>query len=71
MRIWELAYADDIVLLARNKVALEDIMLTFGRFLKETKLQLNVEKSKIMVFNRKKRERKEVWKWKGREIEEV
>jgi len=71
MRIWELAYADDIVLLARNKVALEDIMLTFGRFLKETKLELNVEKSKIMVFNRKKRERKDVWKWKGREIEEV
>jgi len=42
MRIWELAYADDLVLLARNKVALEDMMLTFGRFLKERKLELNV-----------------------------
>jgi len=31
-RIWELAYADDIVLLARNKVALEDMMMTFRRF---------------------------------------
>jgi len=57
LRIWELAYADDIVLLARNKVALEDMMLTLGRFLKERKLELNVEKSKIMVFNKKKRER--------------
>jgi len=43
-RIWELAYADDIVLLARNKVALEDMMLTFSRFLKERKLELNTDK---------------------------
>jgi len=71
MRIWELAYADDVVLLARNKVALEDMMRTTAKFLKERKLELNAEKSKIMVFNRKKRERKEVWKWKGKEIEEV
>jgi len=71
MRIWELAYADDIVLLTRNKVALEDMMRTLERFLKKRKLELNVEKSKIMVFNRKRRERKKVWKWKGKEIEEV
>jgi len=71
MRIWELAYADDIVLLARNKVALEDMMLTFSRFLKERKLELNTDKSKILVFNRKKNERKEEWKWKGKVIEEV
>jgi len=70
-RIWELAYADNIVLLARNKVALEDMMLTFGRFLKDRKLELNVDKSKILVFNRKKKERKEEWKWKGKEMEEV
>jgi len=71
LRIWELAYADDIVLLARNRDALEDMMRTLEKFLKKRKLELNVEKSKIMVFNRKKRERNEVWKWKGKNIEEV
>jgi len=70
-RIWELAYADDLVLLARNKEAFEDMLGTFRLFLKERKLELNVDKSKVMVFNRKKNERKEVWRWKGKDVEEV
>jgi len=33
-RIWNLAYVNDIVLIARNKEALEDLLGTFGKFLK-------------------------------------
>jgi len=40
-------------------------------FLKTRRLELSVEKSKVLVFNRRRHERKELWKWKGREIEEV
>jgi len=70
-RIWNLAYADDIVLMAKSKEAIEDMMVTFGNFLKKRRLELSVEKSKVLVFNRGRNERKETWKWKGREIEEV
>jgi len=71
-RLWNLAYADDIVLLAMNKEALEDMLVMFGNFVKARKLELvSVGKTKVLVFNRGRNERKEVWKWKGREIEEV
>lgn len=35
-RVWSLAYADDIVLLAKNREALMDMMPTLRRFIKET-----------------------------------
>jgi len=34
-RIWNLAYADDIVLVAKNSEAMIDMMLTLKSFLKE------------------------------------
>lgn len=46
-RLWNLAYVDDIVLLAKNREALIDITDTFRRFLKEKKLILYVDKTKI------------------------
>lgn len=30
-----------------------------------------MDKTKIMVFNRKRREKKERWKWERRDLEEV
>ncbi|XP_043476186.1 uncharacterized protein LOC122507501 [Leptopilina heterotoma] len=71
LRIWTLAFADDIVLLAYGRDALLDMMDTLKRFLKERQLILSVEKTKILVFNKGKRGKKEVWKWEGEEIEEV
>lgn len=47
------------------------MMDTFKRFLKKRKLQLCVEKSKILVFNRKGREKKDSWNWEGKVLEEV
>jgi len=35
---------------------------TFRKFLRDRKLKLNVEKSKILVFNRGNNEKKEKWK---------
>lgn len=70
-RIWSLAYADDLVLVAKNREALLDMMDTLRRFTKERKLILNTEKTKIMVFNKGGKEKKEKWRWEGKEIEEV
>lgn len=39
------------------------MMDTFKRFLKESKLTLWVERTKILIFNRRKKEGREEWKW--------
>jgi len=54
-----LAYADDIVLIAKNRDAILDMMMTLKVFLKDRSMELNVEKSKILVFNRRGRDKKE------------
>lgn len=75
-RLWSLAYADDIILLAKNEVALEDMTSTLKGFLRDRSLVLNVEKTKIVVFNRTKRTKskgkdKSKWRWGKKCIEEV
>jgi len=67
-RVWSLAYADDIALVANNREAMVDMMQTFKRFLREKKLELCVEKTKVLKNNKKK---KEIWKWGTERIEEV
>jgi len=47
------------------------MMRSFRKFLKERKLKLSVEKSKLLVFNRKKKDRKEKWEWGGKAMKEV
>lgn len=68
-RIWSLAYAD-IVIVAKNRVALLDMLGTFRRFLKERGLILNAGKTK-MVFNKNEKEKAEKWIWGGEKLEEV
>jgi len=48
-----------------------DMMLTLKVFLKDRRMELNTDKSKILVFNRKGREKKEKWIWNKKGIEEV
>lgn len=46
-------------------------MNTFESFLKGRRLELNVEKTKVVVFNKQKNVRKEEWRWNRKRIEEV
>lgn len=69
-RIWSLAYAD-IVIVAKNKVALLDMLGTFRRFLDKRGLMLNAGKTKVMVFNKNEKEKAEKWIWGGEKLEEV
>lgn len=57
-KIWTLAYADDLVLIAKNKEAMLDMLGTLRGFLKDRQLELNAKKTKILVFNKKNREKK-------------
>jgi len=54
-----LAYADDVILIAKNRDAMLDMMSILKEFLRERRLDLNVDKSKILVFNRKSKDKKE------------
>lgn len=51
-RVWTLAYADDLVLLAKNEESMKEIMRRLERYLKNKNLQLNVEKSKMVCFRK-------------------
>lgn len=69
----EKVYPVDIVLLAEEEdEGIWVIILRLERYLQEKKVELNIEKTKIIRF-KKKRERvkKLKWKWRGNKIEKV
>lgn len=70
-RVWSLAYADDMIVVTKNREALVDMLDTFRRFLKGRGLELNTDKSKVLIFYKSRREKKKSWLWKGSKIEEV
>lgn len=49
----------NMVLLAKNREALLEIIAIFC---KDRDLKFNAEKTKILIFNRKKKEKMEKWK---------
>lgn len=69
--VWSLAYADDMVIVAKNRDTLMGMMEAFRKFIKEKGFELNTEKTKVLIFNKKRKEKKKIWKWEGKEIEEV
>lgn len=58
-KIWILAHADDIVLLAKNSKELKEMMKRLKKYLREKKVvfRLDVEKSKKLSYLRKIEER--------------
>jgi len=72
-RIWTLAYADDLILLAKNEESMKEIMRRLERYLRDNNLQLNTEKSKMLCFRKGggKIRRRIKWMWKRKVIEEV
>lgn len=70
-RVWSLAYADDILIIANNREPMQDMMGTLKKFVKKRNLELSVNKTKMLVFNRKRNEKYEKWLWGGKIIEEV
>lgn len=61
-RVYSLAYADDVVLLAEEKDGMREMMRGLEKYLTEKGLELNVGKSKVMkVRKRRGREKKIEW----------
>lgn len=71
-KIYTLAYADDMVLMAHEEEEMESMIVRLEEYLDKKKLELNASKTKMMRFRKgggtvKKRG----WRWKRKKIEEV
>lgn len=58
-KVWSIAYADDIVLLARSEQELKGVMKRFKKYIDKKGLTVSLEKSKVMFRKRKRRQEKE------------
>lgn len=74
-RFTVLKYADDIALLAEEPGELRKMLKTLEKYAGKNKLEVNVQKTKVMVCKNRGREKKgwqrEIFKYKGEDIEEV
>jgi hypothetical protein len=51
---------------------MKEMMKNLGKYARKKKLEVNVEKSEMMVFNKRKRKSEENdWNWEGRKIERM
>ena len=71
-KIFTLAYADDVMLLANNDTGMREMLKRFRKYIEKKGLELNVEKLKVMEFRKKGGRRKVTeFKWKDKKIKEV
>jgi alcohol dehydrogenase YqhD (iron-dependent ADH family) len=63
-KVWRLAFTDDLVIVAKSVREMKEMMKNLGRYVRKKKLEVNVEKIKMMVFNKRKRRSEEnEWNW--------
>ncbi|XP_033362843.1 trichohyalin-like [Bombus vosnesenskii] len=58
-KAWSLSYADDIVLIADTEEELKEMMKRFKTFLEEVELELSTEKTKVIVFEKRRNKRRQ------------
>ncbi|XP_044591519.1 uncharacterized protein LOC123269748 [Cotesia glomerata] len=71
-RIYAMKYADDVALVAESGGELKSMLNELRKYTKENKIEVNADKTKIIICwngGRKKKEKK--WTYEGEEIEEV
>jgi hypothetical protein len=60
-----------VVIVARSEREMKEMMRNLRKYVRKNKLEVNVEKTKMMVFNKRKRKSKESeWKWEERKNKE-
>lgn len=71
-KFYAMKYADDIAILAEEADELKKMLKILEKYVEKTKMEVNVKKTKIMVFRRgDKRKKDEGWKFKDEIIEVV
>lgn len=71
LRIFALLYADDAVLVAECGEELDKMLKTLEKWSTENLMEVNVGKTKILIFNNGGPKRQEKWVYKGETIEIV
>jgi len=61
-KVYSLAYADDIVLIAESEEEMKSVIERMEDYLDKKRLELNVKKTKIMRF-KKGGGREKRWRW--------
>lgn len=51
-KVWTLAYADDVVLMAEEEQEMRAMLSRLERYLEKKGLELNAEKTKVMRFRK-------------------
>jgi spore maturation protein CgeB len=59
---------DDLVIVAKGEREMKEMMKNLGKHMRKKKLEVNVEKTKMMVFNKRKRKSEEdESNWEGKD----
>jgi hypothetical protein len=62
-KVWSLAFADDMVIVTKSEREMKEMMRNLEKYVRKKKLEVNVEKTKMMVFSKRKRKNEESeWK---------
>jgi hypothetical protein len=51
LRYITLAFANDLVIVAKSEREMKEMMKNLGKYVRKEKLEVNVKKTKMMVFN--------------------
>jgi 16S rRNA G1207 methylase RsmC len=71
-KVWSLAFANDLVIVGKSERKMKEMMKSLGKHVRKKKLEVNVDKTKMVMFNKRKRKSEEnEWYWEGRKIEQV
>jgi hypothetical protein len=71
-KVWGVVFGDDLVIVAKSEREMKEMMSILGKNVKKKKLEINVEKRNMVVFNKRKTKGEEnEWNWEGRKIEQV
>jgi hypothetical protein len=71
-KVWSLAFRNDLVIVAKSEREMKEMMRGLGKYVRKKELEVNVEKTKMIVFNERMRKSAEnEWRWEGRKIERV
>ena len=71
LKLWVILYADDTVLLSDNKDDLQLALNVFSNYCLQWKLQVNIKKTKIVVFSKGRKQRNMTFTLQEEEIEIV
>ena len=71
LKLWVILYADDTVLLSDNKDDLQLALNVFSNYCSQWKLQVNIKKTKIVVFSKGRKQRNMKFTLQKEEIEIV